>query len=143
RWFLPAVLFIAAATFSAHARLGDSAAGVLAALAVLVIACPCALGLATPMALWAAVGRAARAGVLIRDGDALAALAGAKTICFDKTGTLTTGDITVDTVRYDVGCDEEVVLNVAWAMSHSSNHPLAMAVKRYAESRPARAGAPL
>src|SRR6185369_14700712 len=105
RWFLPAVLLISVAIFVVHAWLGDTAAGLLSALAVLVIACPCALGLATPMALWAAVGRAAQAGILIRDGDALAALASAKTICFDKTGTLTTGEAAVEAVCYDQGAD--------------------------------------
>jgi heavy metal translocating P-type ATPase len=135
RWFLPAVLVISIATFAAHVWLGDTAGGLLSALAVLVIACPCALGLATPMALWAAVGRAAQAGVLVREGDALAALARAKLICFDKTGTLTTGEATVDAVCYDKGEDEQTVLNVARALSHASNHPLAMAVDRYASIR--------
>jgi heavy metal translocating P-type ATPase len=141
RWFLPAVFLFAIATFAIHAWLGDSAAGLLAALAVLVIACPCALGLATPMALWAAVGRAAQAGVLIRDGDALATLASAKSICFDKTGTLTTGEVTVEAVRYDPGSHQQTVLSVARAISHSSNHPLAAAVERYANSRLSRSDA--
>jgi P-type Cu+ transporter len=135
RWFLPAVMFIALTTFSFHAWLGDSAAGLLAALGVLVIACPCALGLATPMALWAAVGRAAQAGTLVRDGDALAALASAKTICFDKTGTLTTGEAAVETVQYGEGSQQQVVLSVARSLSHSSDHPLAAAVGRYAQAR--------
>jgi heavy metal translocating P-type ATPase len=141
RWFLPVVMFAALTTFAVNAWLGNSAAGLLAALAVLVIACPCALGLATPMALWAAVGRAARAGVLIRDGDAWAALARAKTICFDKTGTLTTGEAAVEAVQYVEGTDQHVVLSVARALSRSSDHPLAAAVGRYAQARLARATA--
>jgi len=138
RWFLPAVLVISIATFATHVWLSDTAGGFLSALAVLVIACPCALGLATPMALWAAVGRAAQAGILVRDGDALAALARAKLICFDKTGTLTTGDATVDAVCYDKGADEQTILSIVRALSHASNHPLAMAVDRYASDRLSR-----
>jgi heavy metal translocating P-type ATPase len=135
RWFLPSVAVVAVATLTVHAWQGNPGAGLLAALAVLVIACPCALGLATPMALWAAVGRAAQSGVLVRDGDALACLANAKTICFDKTGTLTTGEATVEAVRYDAGLDEKVMLCVASALSRSSNHPLAAAIGRYADAR--------
>lgn len=135
RWFLPSVAVVAVASLGFHAWQGDLGAGLLAALAVLVIACPCALGLATPMALWAAVGRAAQSGVLVRDGDALACLANAKTICFDKTGTLTTGEAAVEAVRYDAGADEKVLLSVASALSRSSNHPLAAAIVRYADSR--------
>lgn len=134
-WFLLAVILIAVSTFAIQVWLGDAAAGLLAALAVLVIACPCALGLATPMALWAAVGRAAQSGVLVRDGDALAVLARAKVICFDKTGTLTTGDASVTAVYYDIGMDEQFVLEVARSLSHASNHPLAAAVNRYASDR--------
>jgi P-type Cu+ transporter len=135
RWFLPAVALVALATLAIHAWLGDPAGGLLAALAVLVIACPCALGLATPMALWAAVGRAAQVGVLLRDGDALASLAKAKTICFDKTGTLTSGEATVEKLCLDGRSDEQVLLKVAMALSRSSNHPLAAAVGRYANAR--------
>jgi cation transport ATPase len=87
------------------------------------------------MALWAAVGRAAQAGVLLRDGDAFASLAKAKTICFDKTGTLTTGEATVEKVCHDQGSDEGVLLSVARALSRSSNHPFATAVGRYANAR--------
>ncbi len=134
-WFLPAVMLVAVATFAAHAWRADLGNGILAALAVLVIACPCALGLATPMALWAAVGRAARAGVLIRSGDAFAALASAKTICFDKTGTLTTGEAAVEMVVYDEEAVESEVLAVARALGRSSNHPLAAAIVRYVDAR--------
>jgi heavy metal translocating P-type ATPase len=133
RWFLPAVVLVALMTFVMHCLLGNFAGGVLAALAVLVIACPCALGLATPMAVWAAVGRAARAGVLVRDGDALALLARAKTVCFDKTGTLTTGEATVQRVLLDCGVDEIKSLRIAGALGRSSNHPLATAVSRHSE----------
>jgi heavy metal translocating P-type ATPase len=134
-WFLPAVMLVAVATFVLHSWQGSLANGILAALAVLVIACPCALGLATPMALWAAVGRAARAGVLIRSGDAFAALASAKTICFDKTGTLTTGEAAVESVLIGTGEDESKVLSVARALGRASNHPLAAAIVRYVDER--------
>jgi heavy metal translocating P-type ATPase len=135
RWFLPVIALVAFSSFAGHALLGDSAAGMLAGLAVVVIACPCALGLATPMALWAAVGRAAASGVLLRDGDALTLLARAKTVCFDKTGTLTTGDASVDELYVDVPSHEGLCLSMAGALSRASNHPLAGAVTRYADAR--------
>ena len=91
RWFLPAVLLIAGSTLALRGWRGEWEQGLLAAVAVLVIACPCSLGLATPMALWAAISRAAEEGILIRSGDALTLFAAARTIVFDKTGTLTTG----------------------------------------------------
>src|SRR5262249_39229198 len=106
RWFLPVVGLIAISALIAHVWLGNFPGGMLSATGVLVIACPFALGLATPMALWAAIGRAAQAGVLVRDGDALGALAKVKTICFDKTGTLTTGEAVVERLVLDCGSDE-------------------------------------
>lgn len=133
RWFLPVVSGIALLTLAIHSWRGHPAEGLLAALAVLVIACPCALGLATPMALWAAVGRAAQAGVLVRDGDAFALLAGARTVCFDKTGTLTTGNATVTRVDLDFGTSEQELISVADSLARFSTHPLAAAVSRYAE----------
>jgi heavy metal translocating P-type ATPase len=134
-WFLPAVALVAISTLATHVWFGNPANGLLAALAVLVIACPCALGLATPMALWAAIGRAAQAGVLVRDGDALVSLANAKTICFDKTGTLTTGEAAVERICRDQGADEGIVLSVVRALSRSSDHPFAAAAGRYADAR--------
>ena len=95
-WFLPVVVAAAAVAFVVPAwRAGWTAegiaAGTMAAVAVVVVSCPCALGLATPMALWAAVGSAARRHVLVRDADAFVRLGRTSTWCFDKTGTLTTG----------------------------------------------------
>jgi heavy metal translocating P-type ATPase len=119
-----------------HLWWGDPPGALLAALAVLVISCPCALGLATPMALWAAIGRAASTGVLIRDGDALAALAGAKTVCFDKTGTLTTGNATIESVHVNEETDAALALPIARALSRASTHPLAAAIARYADALP-------
>jgi heavy metal translocating P-type ATPase len=135
RWFLPLVALIALATSAVHAWLGDAGGGLLAALAVLTIACPCALGLATPMALWAAVGRAAQAGVLIRDGDALSALASARTAAFDKTGTLTTGTPRVCGVAFESAETGRDGLPIARALAETSAHPLARAVAAYAGER--------
>ncbi len=128
RWFLPLVAAVAVATLVVHWQLGDASAGLLAALAVLTIACPCALGLATPMALWAAIGRAAQAGVLVREGDVLALLARAKTVCFDKTGTLTTGDSRVVCAQFDPATDRREIVRVAAALADSTTHPLSSAV---------------
>ncbi|ADB18170.1 heavy metal translocating P-type ATPase [Pirellula staleyi DSM 6068] len=138
-WFLLAVTITAISTFAAHCYWRGVAEGILAALSVVVIACPCALGLATPMALWAAIGRAAQAGVMIREGDALSILASAPSCCFDKTGTLTTGQPTV--IRFDHAheYDEQTLLCMIQALSSASNHPLAMALGNYAQLRCASA----
>lgn len=135
RWFLPAIALIAIATFAGHCWLTTPGQGLLAAVAVLVIACPCALGLATPMALWTAIGRAAQAGVLIREGDALSQLAAAKSICFDKTGTLTTGDVQVTAFLDASPRDRIFALDVAGALATGSTHPLAAAIDRFASDR--------
>ena len=94
-WFVPAVAIVACATAWWHAQHGGIDDGILAGLAVVLIACPCALGLATPMALWIALGRAARSQVLFRSGQSLEQLAQVKTMFFDKTGTLTSGETRV------------------------------------------------
>jgi heavy metal translocating P-type ATPase len=133
RWFLPGVSAIALLTLAVHAWRGHPAEGLLAALAVLVIACPCALGLATPMALWAAVGRAAQAGVLVRDGDAFSLLASAGTVCFDKTGTLTTGNAQVTGVEIEFGASEHELIKIADSLARSSTHPLSAAIARFAK----------
>ena len=134
RSFLIVVAVVAVITLVVHAQ-RDLGSGLLAALAVLVIACPCALGLATPMALWAAVGRAAQAGVLIRDGDALTSLAQSKTFCFDKTGTLTTGNADVERLVLLSEADKATVLRVASALARTTTHPLAATIVRYADQR--------
>jgi heavy metal translocating P-type ATPase len=134
-WFLPVIAVIALASLAGHWYWHGVAAGLLAALAVLTIACPCALGLATPMALWAAIGRAAQAGLLIREGDALATLARVKTICFDKTGTLTTGRPIICGVRAALGENEGELLAVASALAQTSSHPLSRAIVEYAQQR--------
>ena len=124
--FVPAVLIAAITTFTAWFVLGNVSAvrAMLFAVAVIVIACPCALGLATPTALMVGTTRAAKLGVLIKNGEALQAAAGIKTVVFDKTGTITTGKPVVT----DVIGDHDHVLALAAALEQSSEHPLAAAI---------------
>ncbi len=134
--FVPAVMGIALLTF-----LGWLVAGagfepaLIAAVSVLVIACPCALGLATPTALVAGTGAAARAGILIRDIETLERAATADTVIFDKTGTLTEGRPEVTDIRPVDGVGEADLLRLAAAVQRASEHPLARAVTRAAEAR--------
>ena len=132
-WFLLVVLVVAAGSCAIHWRLHGMAAGVLSGLAVVVVSCPCALGLATPLALWAAIGSAARRQVLVRDGDAFARLGAARTWCFDKTGTLTTGcrltrlESTPEAAAAGFH-DSASVLALAAALARGSTHVHARAV---------------
>jgi heavy metal translocating P-type ATPase len=125
--FVPLVIGLALATWAGwwwHS--GSPLAGVLAAAAVLVIACPCALGLATPTALVAASGAAARRGIFILTPRALEAAARITAVAFDKTGTLTTGAFTIERIY---GEDQARVLAVAAAVEQGSDHPLALAIR--------------
>lgn len=136
--FTPAVLLIAFATFAAWMLLGAAPAFPAAlthAVAVLVIACPCAMGLATPAALLAGTGRAAELGILVREGAALQALAEAGSIALDKTGTLTQGNPQVTSFRVDPAWPEDKVLALAAGLEARSAHPLAKALIAYAASR--------
>ena len=126
-WFLPTVLAVAAVACGAHWWRGNPAAGVMAALAVVVVSCPCALGLATPLALWAALGRCMRRHVLVREGDALERLAAVKTFCLDKTGTLTTG-CQVERLVVANGMDREMALSLAAGLAAGSTHTAAAAI---------------
>jgi len=126
--FVPAVVAIALATLFAW---GFSAEGLMRAVAVLVIACPCAMGLATPTAIVVGVGRGAQKGILFRDASALEAIAGVDTVAFDKTGTLTAGKPAVRAVR--VLSDD--LLPAATTALELSEHPLAQAVVAYAKER--------
>jgi Cu+-exporting ATPase len=126
-WFVPAVLAVALATFVAWYAAGRGAVGVLCGVSVLVIACPCALGLATPMAVVVAAGRGARAGLLFRSAEALERLAGVDAVAFDKTGTLTAGRPAVTAADID-----DTALSLAAAVEQGSEHPLGKAVVRYA-----------
>jgi heavy metal translocating P-type ATPase len=125
-WFLPFVVTSAVIAFGLNWWWHDLPAALLAALAVVVMACPCALGLATPMALWSAVGKLAGGQVLVRDSDALLRLADARVIACDKTGTLTDGARVAEWRA--VAGSEEQVLRIASALAAGSNHPLSQAI---------------
>ncbi len=133
--FVPAVLLIAAATlgFWLWRGVGIETA-MIHAVAVLVIACPCALGLATPAAIMAGTGSAARAGILIRDPAALETAHQVRVVAFDKTGTLTEGHPTLRAVEPAPGVDPSALVAVAAAIQAGSEHPLAGAVIRHAEA---------
>ena len=132
--FVPVILVMAAATFLVWwLALGDPAGGLAATVAVLVIACPCALGLATPTALVAGTGSAARAGILIRDIETLERAGQIGAVAFDKTGTLTFGRPTVAAVAALDG-DAEHMLGLAAAVESKSEHPLGKALVTHAET---------
>ncbi|MDB5378574.1 MAG: copper-translocating P-type ATPase, partial [Rubritepida sp.] len=136
-WFVPAVIAVALAAFAAWAIWGPEprlAYGLVAAVAVLIIACPCALGLATPMSIMVGVGRGAQAGVLIRDAEALERMERIDTVVVDKTGTLTQGRPEV-VALVPSGLDEAELLRLAAGLERPSQHPLAEAVERAAQKR--------
>ena len=137
-WFVPAVILAAVLAFIAWSVWGPEpryAYGLVAAVAVLIIACPCALGLATPMSIMVGVGRGAQAGVLIRDAEALERMEKVDTIIIDKTGTLTEGKPSVTkTVPVD-GQDETELLRLTASVEQASEHPLAAAIVRAAKER--------
>jgi copper-transporting P-type ATPase V len=138
--FVPAVLAIALATFLVWSLLAsDPAGGLLAAVAVLIIACPCALGLATPTALMVGAGRGASLGVLIKGGDVLQRSRRIETVIFDKTGTLTRGAMSLVDVEPATGERADDVLRLAAAVEASSEHPAASAIVAAARDRGLRA----
>ena len=137
-YFVPAVIAAAVLTFMAWALWGPPprvASGVVNAVAVLIIACPCALGLATPMAIMVGTGRGAKAGVLIRNAEALEQLARVDTLVVDKTGTLTEGRPQVTDMAVAQGWTEVDLLRMASAVERGSAHPLGGAIVRAAEAR--------
>ena len=137
-WFVPAVVAVAVIAFVAWLVVGPEprlSHALVAAVAVLIIACPCALGLATPMSVMVAVGRGASSGVLIRDAAALETLARVDTLVVDKTGTLTEGKPRVITIVPADGFSEADVLTAAAALERGSEHPLASAVLEAAAAR--------
>jgi heavy metal translocating P-type ATPase len=129
-WFVPGVTVVALVTFVAHGLWSGWERGLLQALAVVLIACPCALGLATPLAVWSALGRAAGAQVLFRSGDALERLSEVRAVRFDKTGTLTTGTPAVTTLTCEAGADRDEVILRAALLAQASSHVLARAIVR-------------
>ena len=137
-WFVPAVIGIAVLAFVAWAVFGPEprfAYGLVAAVAVLIIACPCALGLATPMSIMVGVGRGAQAGVLIKNAEALERMEKVDTLVVDKTGTLTEGRPKVVAVVPAEGLDENEVLRLAAGVERASEHPLARAIVEAAGER--------
>jgi Cu+-exporting ATPase len=139
-YFVPAVIVAALLTFAAWALFGPEprfAHALIAAVAVLIIACPCALGLATPMSIMVAVGRGAHAGILVRNAEALETLAKVDTLVVDKTGTLTEGkpQITDVQVAEGSGFSKDALLVLAASLERASEHPLARAFVRAAEEK--------
>jgi len=137
-WFVPAVVAVAVLAFIIWSFVGPSPAmgyGLIAAVAVLIIACPCALGLATPMSIMVGVGRGAQAGILIKNAEALERMEKVDTLVVDKTGTLTEGKPAVVAIETADGFDKDEVLRLAASLERSSEHPLAFAIVREAEAR--------
>jgi len=132
--FVPAVVALAAATFAAWLAFGSFEQALLNAVAVLVIACPCALGLATPTAMMVGIGRGARAGILVRNAVALERAREMTTLLIDKTGTLTEGRPAVTGVLPAPGVTTQNLLRVAASLERGSEHPLAAAIVRHAEA---------
>ncbi|HEY0651070.1 copper-translocating P-type ATPase, partial [Phenylobacterium sp.] len=137
-WFVPAVIGVAALAFAAWAIFGPEprfSFGLVAAVSVLIIACPCALGLATPISIMVGVGRGAHAGVLIKNAEALERFETIDTLVVDKTGTLTEGRPAVTAIRALEGFDEAEALRLAASLERGSEHPLADAILRAARDR--------
>lgn len=137
-WFVPVVIAVALLTFAAWLLWGPSPAfsyALIASVAVLIIACPCALGLATPMSIMVGVGRGAQHGVLIRDAEALERMEKVDTLVVDKTGTLTEGRPKVVHIEAAQGFQPQDVLQKLASVERASEHPLAMAVVAAAQER--------
>ena len=137
-YFVPAVILVAVIAFFAWLMFGPAPAlayALVAAVSVLIIACPCALGLATPISIMVATGRGAQAGVLVRNAAALERLASVDTLVVDKTGTLTLGKPTLTGVEAAPGFDEDEVLRLAAGLEIRSEHPIAEAILRGAEAK--------
>jgi Cu+-exporting ATPase len=137
-YFVPAVILIAVVTFIVWAVVGPEprfAYAMINAVAVLIIACPCALGLATPMSIMVATGKGAHAGVLFRNAEAIEVLREIDTLVIDKTGTLTEGKPRLVTVEPAAGFDESSLLQLAASLERGSEHPLAAAIVSGAEER--------
>ncbi|MCK1736352.1 heavy metal translocating P-type ATPase [Bradyrhizobium sp. 138] len=137
-WFVPAVIAVAIAAFAAWSWFGPEprlAFGLVAAVSVLIIACPCALGLATPMSIMVGVGRGAQGGVLIKNAEALERMEKIDTLVVDKTGTLTEGKPKVVSIVPAAGLAEDDILRLAASVERASEHPLADAIVRAAKEK--------
>ncbi len=137
-WFVPAVIAVAAIAFVVWSLIGPPPAmgyGLIAAVTVLIIACPCALGLATPMSIMVGVGCGAQAGILIKNAEALERMEKVDTLVVDKTGTLTEGKPAVVAIETVDGFDKDEVLRLAASLERSSEHPLALAIVKAAQER--------
>jgi Cu2+-exporting ATPase len=137
-WFVPAVIAVAVIAFAVWAIYGPSPAlanGLVAAVSVLIIACPCALGLATPISIMVGVGRGATEGVLIKDAEALELMEKVDTLVIDKTGTLTEGKPKVQRIVTASGFDDAQVLHYAASLDALSEHPLAVAIVNHAQEQ--------
>jgi Cu+-exporting ATPase len=137
-YFVPAVAFVAVLTFVIWAVSGAEsplAHGLISAVAVLIIACPCALGLATPLAIMVGTGRGAMSGILVKNAEALEALQQADTLVLDKTGTLTEGKPRLETIEPLAGESADELLRLAASLERGSEHPLAAAIVKAANER--------
>ena len=137
-WFVPVVIAVAVLAFIIWSLVGPPPAmgyGLIAAVAVLIIACPCALGLATPMSIMVGVGRGAQAGILIKNAESLERMEKVDTLVVDKTGTLTQGKPAVVAIETADGFDADEVLRLAASLERSSEHPLALAIVKAAEAK--------
>ncbi len=137
-WFVPVVILSAIVTFFIWLFLGPQPAlahAIVNAVAVLIIACPCALGLATPMSIMVGTGRGAQMGVLIKNAEALDTMEKVDVLVVDKTGTLTEGKPRLVTVQPQMGFDEKTLLRLAASLEQNSEHPLATAILQYAREK--------
>jgi Cu+-exporting ATPase len=137
-YFVPAVIFVAVVAFAGWSLWGPSPAmahALIASVSVLIIACPCALGLATPMSIMVATGKGAMAGVLIKNAESLERFARVDTLIVDKTGTLTMGHPALTDIVTAEGFDEDTLLMLAASLERGSEHPLAEAIVRGAKER--------
>ncbi|HAT8727869.1 TPA: heavy metal translocating P-type ATPase, partial [Legionella pneumophila] len=137
-WFVPAVILVAVLSFILWALFGPQPAfsyGLIAAVSVLIIACPCALGLATPMSIMVGVGKGAQSGVLIKNAESLERMEKVNTLVVDKTGTLTEGRPKLTRIVTDDEFDEEAILTFAASIEHQSEHPLATAIVMAAKEK--------
>lgn len=133
--FVPAVMAIAFLTFLIYTIFKDANTGIINAISVLVIACPCSLGLATPTAIMVATGRAAQSGILIKSGEVLEANAKVDAICFDKTGTLTEGKLALTKFINTSSLSDREILRYAYSAENQSEHLISEAISSYARDK--------